>query len=210
MVYIYICSSCFFSRNPLLIKFDLLIYLQAMAVCSEGLQHLLQISSSRGTELVHTNQLEVCLSDSMKTREAALRWKRSTLWEQLERHDDCLQDLLWLRSHSVSHRKQVCRIGLFLILPTPFSSLVKQSQNSEYKFHLIRPLSAKQRWCARADTLDSRIWQLRWLALAARSLSLVDKARCAHDRKCGCKSTAERRLPMCECIPSLEHPLPSL
>ena len=39
---------------------------------------------------------------------AALTWQRAVALEQLERYQDSLQDLLWLRSHSRDFRKQVC------------------------------------------------------------------------------------------------------
>lgn len=38
---------------------------------------------------------------------AALTWRRAVALGQLERYEDSLQDLLWLRSHSKRFCKQV-------------------------------------------------------------------------------------------------------
>ena len=84
--------------------------MQAAGVCTRGLEltkalrapmEAVPAAESPGSSSSSSSDSE--LEDS----HAALTWRRAVALGQLERYEDSLQDLLWLRSHSKRFRNQV-------------------------------------------------------------------------------------------------------
>lgn len=81
--------------------------MQAVEACTRGLQ--LSKSLPAPIEAVPTAESSGSSSSSSEKEDAraALTWRRAVALGQLERYEDSLQDLLWLRSHSKRFCKQV-------------------------------------------------------------------------------------------------------